>query len=58
MSLLLMHDGKTLGLAGKLSVRGKDESGMLVFMVIRSIVNQCRNDNDSQLKVNTPAPFS
>ena len=30
-----MHDGKTLGLAGKLSVRGKDESGMLVFMVIR-----------------------
>ena len=58
MSLLLMHDGKTLGLAGKLSVRVKDESGMLVFMVIRSRVNQYRNDNDSQLKVNTSTPLS
>ena len=56
MSRLLMHEGETPVLIGRLDARGKDESGMLVFMVVRSVVNQYLNDNDSQLKVNTSIP--
>ena len=45
----------TTRLLGWLNVRGTDESKLVEFIGFHWLVDQYRNDNDSQLKVN---PYS
>ena len=46
----------TTRLLGWLNVRGTDESKLVEFIGIYRLVDQYRNDNDSQLKVNPYSP--